>query len=56
MPNNNSNYQPHETITGVVERITFAAEDTGYTIARLNVTGQQDLLTITGNFANLQPG
>ena len=52
----NNNYQRNETITGVVERITFTAEDTGYTIARLQVTGQQDLLTITGNFANLQAG
>ncbi len=52
----NNNYQRNETITGVVERITFAAEDTGYSIARLQVTGQQDLLTITGNFANLQAG
>ena len=56
MSNNNGNYQRNQSITGIVERITFAAEDTGYTVARLQVTGQQELLTIIGNFANLQAG
>lgn len=32
MSSNNSTYQRNETITGVVERITFAAEDTGFPI------------------------
>ncbi len=56
MSQNNSNYQRSETLTGVVERITFSAQDTGYTIARLQVVGEKELLTIVGNFANLQPG
>ncbi len=48
--------QQNESITGVVERITFSAEDTGYTIARLLVPREKDLVTIVGSFANLQPG
>lgn len=49
-------HQNNETITGVVERITFSAQDTGYTVARLQVPREKDLVTITGNFANLQAG
>ncbi|MDV3001025.1 MAG: ATP-dependent RecD-like DNA helicase [Chroococcopsis gigantea SAG 12.99] len=43
-------------LTGVVERITFHAEDSGYTVARLQVPRFQDQVTIVGNFANIQPG
>lgn len=42
MSQNNSNYQRPETLTGVVERITFSAQDTGYTIARLQVVGEKN--------------
>ncbi|WP_206818371.1 helix-hairpin-helix domain-containing protein [Chroococcus sp. FPU101] len=45
-----------ESLTGVIERITFHAEDSGYTVARLKVSGFQDLVTITGNFSNIQAG
>jgi exodeoxyribonuclease V alpha subunit len=43
-------------LTGVVERITFNAEDTGYTIARLQAPRCHDLITIVGSFANIQAG
>ncbi|MFN6567962.1 ATP-dependent RecD-like DNA helicase [Dendronalium sp. ChiSLP03b] len=46
----------HETITGVVERLTFCSEESGYTVARLVRPGAKDLTTITGSFANIQPG
>ncbi len=48
--------QQTESLTGVVERITFSAANDGYTIARLQVPGSRDLVTIVGNFANLQAG
>ena len=47
---------PSETLQGIVERLTFHTEDSGYTIARLKVAREQDLVTITGTFANIQPG
>lgn len=48
---------PHqESLQGVVERLTFHAEDSGFTIARLKVPSEQDLVTISGTFANIQPG
>ena len=45
-----------ETLTGIVERITFHAADSGYTIARLQVPRHEDLVTIAGNFPNIQAG
>lgn len=45
-----------ESITGVVERLTFYSEESGYTVARLQRSGARDLTTITGNFATIQPG
>lgn len=47
---------PDVSLTGVVERITFHAEETGYTVARLQVPRCHDLVTITGNFAQIQAG
>ncbi len=47
---------PQETITGVVERLTFYSEESGYTVARLTRSKSQDLTTIVGSFANIQPG
>ncbi|BCL39795.1 ATP-dependent RecD-like DNA helicase [Nostoc sp. MS1] len=49
--------QPHyETINGVVERLTFHSEESGYTVARLTRSRSTDLTTIVGSFANIQPG
>ncbi|TFI55086.1 ATP-dependent RecD-like DNA helicase [Mastigocladus laminosus UU774] len=46
----------HESITGVVERVTYYSEESGYTVARLQRPGAKELTTITGNFANIQAG
>ncbi|MFM7602409.1 MAG: AAA family ATPase, partial [Pseudanabaena sp.] len=35
---------------------TFHSEETGYTVARLKVPKAQDLITVVGNFANIQAG
>jgi exodeoxyribonuclease V alpha subunit len=47
---------PLEQLDGVIERVTFHAEDTGYTVARLNVEGARDLVTIVGGMGNPVPG
>ncbi|MHC5820635.1 MAG: SF1B family DNA helicase RecD2 [Nostoc sp.] len=46
----------HETITGVVERLTFYSQESGYSVARLTRARATDLTTIVGSFANIQPG
>ncbi len=45
-----------EAITGTVERVTYHNPQNGYTIARVNVRGYEDLTTVVGSFAQLQPG
>jgi exodeoxyribonuclease V alpha subunit len=51
-----SAFPQHETITGVVERLTFYSAKSGYTVARLTRPRSNELTTIVGNFANIQPG
>lgn len=46
----------YETITGVVERLTYYSQESGYTVARMKCNGMSELTTITGNFADIQPG
>lgn len=47
----------YEWLTGVVERLTFHSEESGYSVARLKTpAGFDDLVTVVGSFANIQPG
>lgn len=45
-----------EEITGIVERITFQSEDSGFTVARLQEAYRKDQTTIVGVMAGLQAG
>ncbi len=45
-----------EHLQGIVERVTYHAEDSGYTIARLKVSSAHDLMTIVGRFPAIQAG
>jgi len=45
-----------ETLRGVVERITFASQETGYSVLRLAVKGKLDLVTVVGNLADVNVG
>ncbi|HEY9827409.1 MAG TPA: ATP-dependent RecD-like DNA helicase [Stenomitos sp.] len=47
---------PLEEIQGVVERLTYHAVDSGYTVARLKQPHAQNPITIVGNFASIQVG
>jgi exodeoxyribonuclease V alpha subunit len=52
---------PLATLEAVLERITYANEETGYTIARVTPArgsgnGMNDLLTVVGNLLGVQPG
>nr|WP_228061155.1 MULTISPECIES: ATP-dependent RecD-like DNA helicase [unclassified Coleofasciculus] len=46
----------YETMTGVVERLTYHSAESGYTVARLQRPKAKELTTIVGSFANIQPG
>ncbi len=45
-----------ESLEGIVERITFHSAESGYTVARLKVPRTPDLVTIIGNFAQIEAG
>jgi len=52
----NKSQPPTEPLQGIVERITYHSEESGYTIARLKAPRVSELVTIVGSFANIQAG
>jgi len=47
---------PLATLDATLERITYANEENGYTVARVAVRGSDDLTTVVGNLLGAQPG
>ncbi len=47
---------PGQTIRGLVERITYHNQENGYTVAKLAVAGQPELVTVIGHFGSLSAG
>src|SRR5215208_6975166 len=47
---------PLATLDAVLERITYANEETGYTVARVATDRSSDLLTVVGPLLGAQPG
>jgi exodeoxyribonuclease V alpha subunit len=45
-----------ERLEGNVERITYYSDESGYTVLRLAVSDQADLVTVVGNLPEVQPG
>ena len=43
-------------LNGQIERITFASEESGFTVARVKVKGHRDLVTVVGNLMSPMPG
>jgi exodeoxyribonuclease V alpha subunit len=47
---------PLEEIAGLVERVTFFNEDSGFAVLRVKVRGQRDLLTVLGSEPSISAG
>ena len=47
---------PDDDLQGQIERITYTNEENGFTIARVKVNGNRDLVTVTGNLISPTPG
>ena len=45
-----------ETIQGQLLRVTYANEESGYTVARVQVPGRSEPITVVGNFISPVPG
>lgn len=45
-----------EKLSGIVERITFVNEENGFSVIKIKVTGQAELVTVVGNMASVNIG
>lgn len=45
-----------ERLQGEVERLVYSGDETGYTVCRLRIPGQAELVTAVGNLPSIQPG
>ena len=45
-----------EKVQGEVERLVYSGDETGYTVCRLRVASQHDLVTVVGSLPGIQPG
>lgn len=52
----NADQPPVEHLQGVIERLTFHSEESGYTVARMHVSGERELVTIIGRFPDIHAG
>ncbi len=43
-------------LQGIVERVTFHNEESGYTVLRFNVPGERELVTVIGRFPEIHAG
>jgi exodeoxyribonuclease V alpha subunit len=53
---NKFNQNTLSDLQGQIERITYTNEENGFTIAKLKVYGQRELVTIVGNLMSPMPG
>jgi exodeoxyribonuclease V alpha subunit len=47
---------PAESLAGLVERVTFFNEDSGFVVLKLKVKGHRDLVTVVGSLPSVSPG
>lgn len=45
-----------ESISGLVERVTFHSEETGFAVLRAKVKGHRDLVAVVGTVSSIHPG
>jgi exodeoxyribonuclease V alpha subunit len=45
-----------EAVTGLIERVTFHNEETGFAVLRVQVEGQRDLVTVVGSLPSVAAG
>ncbi|HOI95762.1 MAG TPA: ATP-dependent RecD-like DNA helicase [Syntrophobacter fumaroxidans] len=45
-----------EQIRGLVERLTYSAEENGYSVLKVKIPGRRELVTVVGNFVSVTPG
>jgi exodeoxyribonuclease V alpha subunit len=53
---NPSSPAPAESLAGLVERVTFFNEDSGFAVLKLKVKGHRDFVTVVGSLPSVSPG
>ncbi len=48
--------KPAESISGLIERVTFFNEDNGFAVLKLKVKGHRDVVTVVGALPSVSPG
>ena len=51
-----SDRPPVEDLQGIVERVTFHSEESGYTVLRFTMPGERELVTVIGSFPEIHAG
>jgi len=49
-------YLPMTEISGILEKITYLDEESGFVVGRLQEKGRKDLTTVVGNLSGVHPG
>src|SRR6201997_1554078 len=47
---------PQEELSGLIERVTFHSEETGFAVLRIKVKGRRELVTVVGALASVNAG
>ena len=45
-----------ESVSGLIERVTFFSEESGFAVLKVKVKGRRDLVTVIGNLPSVSPG
>jgi exodeoxyribonuclease V alpha subunit len=45
-----------ESLSGLIERVTFTSEDTGFTVLKVKAKGHRDLVTVVGSLPSVSAG
>src|ERR1017187_3240536 len=48
--------QPLDKLSGLIERVTYFNEDTGFAVLRVKTSGHRDLVTVVGSLPSASPG
>lgn len=51
-----TNFPTSDHLSGQIERVTYTNEENGYTVARIKVYGERELVTVVGNILDPAPG
>lgn len=47
---------PEDGLAGLIERVTFHSEETGFAVLRVKVKGRRELATVVGSLATVSAG